>query len=109
MKKSPLKRILAVGTVGLMMLAGTTTSASAAEVGTVGPQYNVPCSVQQWSNQVRIHCSHSSRYARGKIACRSFPDQYTNWIKDGYSYSPGCPVGVNDLPGGPVTIEVGGN
>ena len=43
-----------------------------------------------------------------RIACGLWPDQATDWIKNGTSYSGGCPFGVNDVPSGnPVGLEAG--
>lgn len=69
---------------------------------------SVPCRAARHNNQAKITYKNSPRYAKAKIACRLWPDQYTGWIKNGTSYSGGCPLGVNDVPSGnPVSLEVG--
>jgi len=88
-----------------MSFLGMTGTANAATVVT---NRAVPCSAIQHSNQAKLSCTNSPVYVRAKIACRMWPDQYTAWIKNGTSYSSGCPFGVNDTASGnPVTMEIG--
>ncbi|MFU0514937.1 hypothetical protein ACMZ8K_05350 [Gardnerella swidsinskii] len=71
---------------------------------------SIPCAASVHNNQAKLVCHHSPKFVRARIACRFWPDQLTNWIKDGVEYSGGCIFGVNDTPSGnPVTMEVGSN
>ncbi|MFR0603730.1 hypothetical protein [Bifidobacterium pseudolongum] len=90
----------------LLLVLGTGTTANA--IQPYSTRINVPCTAQQHSNQAKLTCTNSPVYVRAKIACRMWPDQYTGWIKNGVSYSGGCPFGMNDTASGnPVSMEVG--
>ena len=101
------KPLIAVAALGMFATVPAAVYADEAVTPT-GARISVPCKATQHNNQAKITCKNSPRYARARIACGLWPGQATGWIKNGTSYSGGCPFGVNDVPSGnPVSLEVG--
>ena len=109
MKLFKIMRQLLVAIAALGMFAAVPAAVYADEAVTFsGTRVSVPCKATRHNNQAKITCKNSPRYARARIACGLWPGQATGWIKNGTSYSGGCPFGVNDVPSGnPVSLEAG--
>ncbi len=108
MQKKLVRAFAAIIAIGFSLIVPTAANAVEAPSLITLSQANGTCVASRWNNQAKITCRKSHKYARAKIACRMWPDQYTAWIKNGTSYSGGCPFGVNDVKSGnPVTIEYG--